>query len=245
MDNASYIVLSRQNALFREMSVVANNIANVDTGGFKADKMIFNKFDVKSGNPEKPAHKLTFTNDAQTFTDFQPGIVEQTGRQLDVAIKGDGFFMVRTPLGERYTRSGNFQINSEGTLVNAQGFPVLGQDRQEIGFQEEDVEFIIKEDGTISVGPDDRGQIGVVRFDRRELLEKQPNNLYKTDQQPVPATEEDNVVAQGLLEKSNVSAINELTDMIEVSRGVGTTSRFLNDIHDLQRKAISTINKQG
>ena len=244
MDNASYIVLSRQTALFRQMNVVAKNIANVDTAGYKSDKLIYNKFDVKSGNPEKLGHKITFTNDAQTYTDFKDGVMESTGRQLDVAIKGDGFFIVKTPLGERYTRAGNFQVNSEGALVNAQGYPVLGPDRQEITFQEEDTEFVIKEDGVISVGPDDRGQIGVVRFDNRNLMVKQPNNLYTTDQSPITSTEEDNTVVQGMVEKSNVSSIQELTDMIEVSRNVNSTSSFLNEIHDLQRKALASINKQ-
>ena len=129
MENTLLIGLSRQMTLERQMDVVANNVANVNTSGFKADKSLFEEY-LKSGAHEDNFRggdrRVSYVQDRGTFKDFSKGPSEQTKNPLDVAIDGAGFLVVQTPAGERYTRDGGLQINNQGQLVNASGYQVLG-----------------------------------------------------------------------------------------------------------------------
>src|SRR5438445_9722562 len=129
MQNALLIGLSRQMTLERQMDVVANNVANINTNGFKADRSLFEEF-LKSGAHEdnftRPDRRVSFMQDRATFHDFAAGNTELTKNPLDVSIDGKGFLAVQTPAGERYTRDGGLQINNQGQLVTAGGHPVLG-----------------------------------------------------------------------------------------------------------------------
>src|SRR6185312_9857675 len=125
MQNALLIGLSRQVALSRELDVVANNIANLNTTGFKADGSLFEEF-LNSAARDESNERLSFVRDRATWTDMSPGGTDRTGNALDVAINGDGYFAVQTQRGVRYTRNGSFQINPTGQLVTAEGDPVLG-----------------------------------------------------------------------------------------------------------------------
>ncbi len=251
MDNSLYVVLSKQTALFRQMAVVANNVANADTNGFKAQTMLYATHPIKSKSPNEINHKIDFTKDINTFTNFEEGNYKITEAPFDVALHGDGFFKVKTPLGMRYTRSGNFTLNSEGELVTAQGYQVMGADGQAITFQAEDKDILIREDGTISVRSpgqqqfDDRGTIGVVRFSNNQLLERTGESLYKSDLEPANLDPAEYRVSQGALEESNVEPVSEITEMIKLSRTVGLTGKFLSDVNELERSALRVINRQS
>jgi flagellar basal-body rod protein FlgF len=124
METPSYVALSRQTALVRQMDVVANNLANVATPGFKAESEVFTTVPIRSQVRGSPA-KLSYVQDFATARDFSTGPMNPTGNDLDVAIQGDGFFVVQTPNGPRYTRFGHFQLNAAGQVVTKQGYPLL------------------------------------------------------------------------------------------------------------------------
>src|ERR1700726_793125 len=172
MENTLLIGLSRQMVLERQMDVVANNVANVNTNGFKADKSLFQEY-LKTGAHEDNFvgrdRSVSYVLDNGTFKDFSAGPTEQTKNPLDVAIDGGGFLVVQTPAGERYTRDGGLQINGQGQLVTASGDAVLGTGGP-IVFQPGDKEITIGDDGGVSVrqgaNPVDslRGKLRLVSF---------------------------------------------------------------------------------
>ena len=186
MENALLIGLSRQMVLERQLDVIANNIANVNTNGFKADKSLFEEY-LTSGAHEDNFNgtdrRVSYVQDRGTFRDFSQGAVQQTSNPLDVAITGAGFLVVQAPGGERYTRDGNLQINTPGQLVTASGNPVLGTSGP-IVFQPTDHDIIISADGTITVQEGAartdsiRGKLRLVSFADAQKLLKQGDNLY-------------------------------------------------------------------
>ena len=121
METPTYIALSRQMVLRDQMDVVANNLANANTSGFKAEMMLMSEVEI----PAEEGTALSYVQDFATARDFSPGTLRPTGNDLDLAIQGDGFFAVQTPEGVRYTRVGRFQLDDEGTLVTSHGYPVL------------------------------------------------------------------------------------------------------------------------
>lgn len=234
MDNGIYIALSRQMGLFREMEVVANNLANVDTAGYNAEKIMFDDYLVKGGEGPKQA----YVNDVASYRDLSQGRLKVTGNPLDMAISGPGYFMVETPLGVRYTRAGNFQMDVNGTLVTNEGHAVLDAGGQPILFQPEDRDIKVGENGLLTVNGEERGQIGVVEFNNPQALERLNSTLYRADGLAEPAVE--SRLLHGTLESSNVTPVMELTRMMSVSRGVSGTAKLIDAQYELQRKASNT-----
>lgn len=239
MDNSIYVMLSRQTALFRKMETTANNIANMNTTGYQAEKMLFNDYLVKNSQ-QRP---IAFTQDTASYHLTTEGPLESTGNALDVAIRGDGFFVVQTPTGNRYSRAGNFQIDGDGVLTNAAGYPVLDEGGQRIQFNAEDSAVSIGENGSIVVNGEERGALNVVEFADTQALVQEGNTLYKTDQAPTPST--NSRVLQGVLEKSNVEGVREVVDLTEINRAAGSTAKFIEVMYDLQRKANNVYAQQA
>jgi flagellar basal-body rod protein FlgF len=242
MDNGLYVTLSRQLALFRDLNVTANNIANVNTVGYNAEHIVFDSYITKDRN-QKVENPLNFANGVGTYRDTRGGPMQTTGNQLDVAIKGNGYFAVETPLGTRYTRAGNFQIGGDGSLVNANGYPVLDPSNQRIIFPDNVRAVEIGTLGNIKVNGDDFGQLGINQFEHEQLLEPAGNGLFKAETAPRAA--EGVTVVQGMLESSNVQSVIELTHLIKVSRAFTETTNYVSAIYDLQRKASNTWAQQG
>jgi flagellar basal-body rod protein FlgF len=234
MENALLIGLSRQMVLERQMDVVANNVANVNTAGYKADKSLFEEY-LRTG-----AHEDNFV-----FKDFSQGPSEQTKNPLDVAIEGGGFLVVQTPAGERYTRDGGLQINNQGQLVTAAGNPVLGTSGP-IVFQPTDHDVSIASDGNITVVEGTsrtdsvRGKLRLVSFADAQKLLKEGSNLYSTG---TAAAQPDTVskIRQGFIEKSNVSSVAEMSRMIEVTRTYTQIANMLQQQSDLHKSAIDKL----
>jgi len=248
MENALLIGLSRQMVLERQMDVVANNVANVNTNGYKADKSLFQEF-LKSGAHEDnfvgQDRRVSYVLDSGTFKDFSQGPTEQTKNPLDVAIDGSGFLTVQTPAGERYTRDGGLQINNQGQLVNAAGNPVLGNSGP-IVFQPTDHDVSIAADGNITVleGINRvsaiRGKLRLVSFGQAQNLLKEGTNLYSAGTaaaQPDTASR----VRQGFVEKSNVNSVTEMSRMIEVTRTYTQIASLLQQQSDLHKSAIQQL----
>lgn len=241
MDNAILVALSRQSALRRQMDIVANNLANMETGGFKASNVKFEEYlmPVAEASATAPADRdISFVMDTATMVDFSEGPMQRTGNPLDVAVDGPGWFVVDTAEGERYTRNGSFHIDNTGQLVTNAGDPVLG-DGGAILFSEEDGAVTIAADGTISTEAGDKGRIRVVAFENEAVLYNSGDNLFKADGQPEDA--EGAIVRQGMLEGSNVRPIVEMTRMIEVTRAYTSLSSMLERINDLRTDAIGAL----
>ena len=235
MENASLVGLSRQMSLQREMEVVANNVANIDTNGFKADFSLFEEYlmpGARDGNFRVADSPVSFVRGRGTLIDLNQGPLQRTGSPLDVAINGDGFLVIRTPQGE---------------LVTSEGYPVLGEGGP-IAFQNQDTGITINQEGTVSVkDPSNstvaiiRGQLRVVSFAQAQRLQKEGGSTFSApaDMPPSPSTK--SKVVQGALEKSNVRPIIEMSRMIEVSRSYAMIANLLQSQGDLHKSSIQQL----
>jgi flagellar basal-body rod protein FlgF len=227
MDNSLLVAMSRQVTLERQMDVVANNIANLGTAGFKANSSVFGEFlnTVAQENDFPPADApVHFVFDRTAYKNLGQGPVQQTGNPLDVAISGDGFLSVQTAAGERYTRNGGFMINAAGQLVTVDGAIVNG-DNGPIVFQANDRNISISADGRIGVlegltnTETQRGKLKLVTFAQPQRLQNEGANQFSAPAglaaQPASAAV---TVIQGAVEGSNVSGVREMTRMIEINR---------------------------
>ncbi|MFW0776733.1 MAG: flagellar basal-body rod protein FlgF [Rickettsiales bacterium] len=242
MDNGIYVMLSRQLSLFRDMQATANNIANTNTVGFKGEHMLFTSYLEKDVNLGEQ-NPMAFAHDISTYLNTEGGPVTVTGNPLDFAVQGNGYFAVETPLGTRYTRAGNFQLDSIGTLVTADGKPVLDAAGQRIVFPEETTDIEIGETGTLKVNGDEFSTLGIFEFPNEQLLQRLDNQLFKSE--IVPQVSLTARVMQGTLEKANVQPIMEMTHMMEVSRSVASTAKYIEVAYDLQRKTNNAWAQQG
>ncbi len=249
MENTLLIGLSRQTVLERQLDVVANNIANVNTAGFKADSSLFEEYLMPGARDDNfigRDRRVSYVQDRGTFRDFSQGPSEQTNNPLDVAIAGDGFLVVQTPAGERYTRDGGMQINSQGQLVTVGGNPVLGSSGP-IVFQPTDHDINVSPDGTITVvegsGRTDalRGKLRLASFTDAQKLLKEGANLYSAGEGGAAQADTKSVVQQGYIEKSNVNSVAEMSRMMEVTRAYTQISTLLQQESDLHKSAIEKL----
>ncbi|MEM7618999.1 MAG: flagellar basal-body rod protein FlgF [Pseudomonadota bacterium] len=241
LENASYIGLTRQIALQRKLDIVANNIANVNTAGFKRDMPLFEEYIMPNARMTsfKPNdQKLSYVNDSGLYRDFSQGDLQKTGAELDVAISGPGWFVVQTPDGERYTRNGHFHRNDEGALVTSEGHAVMGEGGPiTIGIA--DTNIAITEDATITTNLGDRGRFRIVDFNNKNQLKKEGASYYSSTDAPVPGTQARTM--QGIVEKSNVKPVLQLTEMIQTTRAYISTTRMIQQAHELRQGAISRL----
>ena len=249
MENALLIGLSRQTALERQLDAIANNIANVNTAGFKADHTLFEEF------LNTPAHednfvgadrRVSFVQDRGTFRDLKQGPASETKNPLDIAIEGSAFLAVQAPGGERYTRDGSLQINNQGQLVTSAGNPVLGN-AGPIVFQPTDHDINITPDGTITVVEGNnrtdsvRGTLRLVSFTNAQQMLKEGLNLYSAGSGGAAQPDTKSIVRQGFIEQSNVNAVGEMSRMLEVSRAYTSIAQLMQQQADLQKTAIQQL----
>jgi flagellar basal-body rod protein FlgF len=250
MENGSLVALSRQIALQRELDVVANNIANLGTTGYKAANVVFREFLMPSARTNDfggTDRRLSFVQDRATWLNLSQGPVEQTGNPLDVAVSGDAFLVVQTPRGERYTRNGALQVNNAGELVTSEGFRVIGENGP-IVLQPGDRNVSISPDGTISVREGNnttdstRGKLRLASFADPQRLQKDGTSTFRAPEgmQPQAAPIGTRVV-QGALERSNVRSVLEMTRMIEVTRSYTQVAGMLQQQSDVRRSAIEKL----
>ncbi len=252
MQNALLVGLSRQVALGRELDVVANNIANINTAGFKADGAVFEEYISKrarSGNLSARDSQVSFVRDRATWIDMSQGTMERTGNPLDVAIDGKAFLAVQTPRGERFTRNGALQVNAAGELVTSEGYQVLG-DAGPIVLQPKDRDITIAKDGGISVREGDntvtesqRGKLRLVGFDNPALLQKDGAGTFALRDGVNIQDDTTSRFVQGSIEKSNVRAVVEMTRMIEVTRSYTQVATLLSQQADMQRSAVEKLSE--
>jgi flagellar basal-body rod protein FlgF len=250
MQNALLVGLSRQMSLSHQIDVIANNIANIDTTGFKSDSAAFSQYlmpGASDGDFSGKDSRINFVKDQGTWIDFSPGAMQRTGDPLDVAIDGKGYFVVQTPRGQRYTRNGAFGLNATGQLVTSTGDLVLGT-AGPINFQTTDHDIIISTTGVVSARDGSgtlsvqRGQLQMVDFDAPQQLQKDGASTFQAppnaNQKPItPGTR----IVQGSIEKSNVRPILEMTRMIEITRSYSDIAAILQQQGDLRRNSLQQL----
>ena len=221
MDNASYTTLTRQSGLLREMQTVAHNIANLSTTGYRSEGVVFAEH-VKAvdGGPS-----LSMATASGRNTSPVQGTLTQTGNPFDLAIEGDGFFLVQTPEGDRLTRAGNFTPSAEGDLVTVDGHLVLDAGGAPIFVPPDAGTIAIAADGTVSADGRPLGQIGLFAPEDPLELTRQTGVMFNAESGYAPV--EDGVIVQGFLESSNVNPVSQLARMVEVQRAYEMGQSFL------------------
>ncbi len=240
MENAIFIGLSRQIVLRTNMDIVANNIANMTTPGFRGQNMVFEEY---ISDPRGADDPISMVYDYGQYQLTTPGPVKNTGNPLDAALNGPGFFGIQTPDGIKYTRAGNFELNALGELVTPSGYPVADAGGGTITIPEDAKEVKIADDGFVSTDQGAIAQIMVMEFDNVQELDPVGNNLYTTEAAGKPA--ENTVVKQGMVEGSNVNSIVETTRMIDILRNYQSMQQMLQSEHERQRTAIQRLSRTG
>lgn len=235
MDSTGYITLSRQSGLQREMQVVANNIANAATTGFRAEGVIFSEY-VKAVDG---GASVSMGQGNIGKTSFEQGGLRETNGTFDFAIEGDGYFVVQTPMGDRLTRAGAFSPSAEGQLVTPDGFPVLDAGRAPLFVPAGAGTLAVSSDGTLSINGAPLGQMAIVRPVEPLAMVREDGVMFRADAGDAPA--EDARVLQGFIEGSNVNPLLELSRMIEVQRAYEMGQSFLKTEDERVRAAVKTL----
>jgi flagellar basal-body rod protein FlgF len=236
MDAAGYATLNRQSGLMREMAVVANNIANVSTAGFRREGVVFSEY--VAAMDEDPS--LSMAHASGRLVDLSQATLSQTGGSFDFAIQGDGFFLVETPQGERLTRSGAFTPDAEGELVTSDGFRLLDAGGAPVFVPPDAKAAALSQDGTLSVAGQPIAQIGLWQPADPLALRHQAGTLFDGGEiEPV----ENGTMLQGMLEESNVQPVTEIARMIEVQRAYELGQKFLDAEDDRVRGVIQALGR--
>ncbi len=243
MENAAYVGLSRQMTLRRELDIVANNIANADTTGFKVEQLLLGAEIGERARNAFVRPGVSFVLDSGVGRDYGQGALEQTGRDLDFGIEGEGaFFKLNDGAGEAYTRDGAFTLDPEGRLTTEGGAAVQG-DGGEIILDRALGEPSVAADGTISQNGSPVGRLSIVRFDTLAALEKGGDGLYRNASNAAAIEATDARVRQGMLEGSNVNPILEITNLIEIQRAYESVTRMIENTNDLSRRAVERLGR--
>ena len=237
MTTSAYSAISRQSGLLNEIRVVANNIANSATTGYRSEGVIFSEY-VKSAPGQE---SLSLARGNIRNTSLEQGNLNQTNGQLDLALEGDGFFMIETPAGNRLTRAGSFSSNAAGDLVTPDGYRVLdaGQAPVFIPGDAENISF--GSDGTFSADGRQLGQIGIFQPAEGTTIKREDGVMFSTDGEVEPT--ENTKLLQGFLEGSNVNAIHQMSRMIEIQRAYEMGQSFLTSEDERVRNAIENLMK--
>lgn len=242
MQNALFVGVSAQAALARELDVIANNMANVSTTGFKARNSRFQEYLMPVASADSfqtRDRRVSYVIDTGTPLDLTQGPIEPDGNPIHVAVKGDAFLVVRTPAGERYTRNGAFEVDAQGNLVNSDGHVVQG-DSGPITISQQETGLAIGPDGTVSTNLGVRGKVRMVKFDRPQSLTNEGVNLFSSRTQPLPAGI-DGRLESGALERSNVRPVVEMTRLMDVNRSYTMVSSVISRLDELRGTAIRRL----
>ncbi len=243
MENAPLIGLSRQIGLQKQMEVVANNLANINTIGFKAEKVLFEDYVMPVASDEVfPAgsREVHYTEDWATLHDFQPGAFDQTDGSFDVALDGPGFLTVQTQNGPAYTRNGALHLDASGTLVTVDGDPVLASGGT-VTFAPGETDIRIGKNGAILSSAGNKGRLDIIEFDNPQTLTHLGNSLYQATAADAGHAATKTVAHQGMVERSNVSGVSETAEMIRINRAYELVAQYIKRQDELRRTAIRRL----
>ncbi|MCD6306928.1 MAG: flagellar basal-body rod protein FlgF [Deltaproteobacteria bacterium] len=229
----------------KRLAVLANNLANISTVGYKQDKLIFKVPKAEAQKVSAGAKRYFLYSPppmpSATAVDFSQGGLKATGKPLDVAISGDGFFCIQTPRGRRYTRNGSFVLNQDGVLTTREGWPVQGGSGS-ITLSGQDVR--IDERGNVYVDGDQVGALKVVKIQDLHRLRKVGDGMFAPlDDEAVEMETKDVLIKQGFLESSNVNGLRAMTEMIDVMRGYESYQKVIHFLDDVARRSITDVGR--
>ncbi|MHC5308400.1 flagellar basal-body rod protein FlgF [Bartonella sp. LJL80] len=240
MQNPIYVGVSGQISLARRMETIAQNMANVNTPGFRAEAMKFDSLvsPVARDNNEN----VNFSSAGKSYISTDRGPVTQTGNALDVAVNGDSYFSLQTPAGQVYTRDGRMLMTPEGGLVSVMGHPFLDNGGAPLQIDPANGPPRIAADGAIYQNNLQVGAIGLYQFQPNSELRYGPNSSVIPDKTPVPVVGDvGNGVMQGFIENSNVNGVIEMTRLIEVTRAFERVEAMMRQQEEMGTKAIQTL----
>ena len=246
MDNTNYIALSRQMALWKQMDIVSNNMANMTTSGYKGDEAVFITYLARTENaaPDIVGNPLHFTEDYASYKNFREGTIAHTGNSLDIAIKGNAFFAVDTPDGELYTRKGQFALNADGAISTIDGYPLLSENNTPFFIAPGESEITITDSGEVLTENGNLGRIKLATFADNQKLSKVADTMFKnTDASNVEFNTGNYEVVQGSVEKSNVDPIGEMTKLIKLQRSYDYVQQMIDEEHDRLSNTIETYSQ--
>jgi flagellar basal-body rod protein FlgF len=243
MDNSLLVSLSQQLAAYQSMDVIANNIANVSTPGYRREEPTFHEYvaHLRPSETQKGMQSLSFVEQTGTIRHMAQGALESTSAPFDLAINGKGYFVVQTPGGERYTRNGHFTLDADGQIVNEDGYPLQGEGGA-ITIAADDGDIHVGTDGVVSGRNGQIAKLRVAGFNREAEMTKEGASLYATSE--TPTTPADFKISQGALESSNVQPVVEISHMIEIMRAYQATATMTQSHEDLLRQAIDKLGQQ-
>lgn len=240
MQSGIYVGLSSQIALERRLTTIADNIANMNTAGFRATEVKFDEVLSQTGNDLRA--KVAFVSQGNDYLSTRNGEVQQSGNPLDFAVKGDAWFAIDTPAGQVLTRDGRFSMKETGELVSIQGYPVLDSGGAPIqlnpngGTPQVGLDGRVKQDGSIV------GSIGVFTANLDAGYLRYENSGVIAVETPQPVVDSTEIgVMQGYVEHSNVNALTEMTQLIQVNRAFESISSLLQTSEDTLRQAVKTL----
>lgn len=249
MDNTTYIALSRQTALWDQLEVVANNLANVNTTGFKGTDTLFSQYLFKLPQDDRTfKDKVAFTHDFGLVRNLAQGTFNYTSNTYDLAIQGDGYFVTQgSNAGQpnRYTRAGNFTLDAQGQLVTQDGRPVLSTNNSPIVVPAGAGQVTVQGDGAIiDQAGNQIDQIRVVRFESERDLKQIDGTSFVTGEGQTAIDMPNPKVAQGVLEDSNVNGVTEMTKLIALNRTYADVARVVEAESERKRKAADVFTRQ-
>jgi flagellar basal-body rod protein FlgF len=249
MDNTTYIALSRQQALWNHLEVVANNLANVNTTGFKGTDTLFAQYVFNVNQNDRTfKDKVAFTHDFGQIRNLSQGSFNFTGNTYDLSLQGEGYFVTQGDQGqpERYTRAGNFTVNGDGQLVTQEGRAVLSTNGAPITIPTSAGTVVVQGDGSI-VDKDGAtiDKLRIVRFDKEQDLKLISGTSFVTAAGQRVIDMDKPKVAQGVLEDSNVNGVVEMTRLISINRAYNDVSRLVEEEHERKRKASDLFSRQA
>lgn len=242
-----YTAASSMNVLEKKTNIRSNNLANVNTNGFKKSEGVTSSFPemllsrIEAGKADQEVGELsTGAYMEQSFKDMSQGTFQRTDNSLDFAVEGEGFFVIETEAGERYSRDGNFTINADSELVTQSGNYVLNNEGERIQLIP-DQDFRVSADGQITFNNGLQGsQIALVNFEDQSELLQEGDNLY-TAQEGAAVLESDAGIAQGYLESSNVEIVEEMAKMIKTTRHYESNQKVISGIDETLNKVINEV----
>lgn len=262
MQEGIYIAASAGLKQGKKMEVIAHNLANVNTTGYKRDRLAFKElmppFPPDSGHeagknillpPDKSNKNVSYVAVTGQYTDHASGELKKTGAPLDLALNGEGYFSIQTQKGIHYTRNGNFRLDTANQLVNQKGEQLLNEQNQPIVINTPGDTISIDRSGNIFVGKglvnSAVGKIKLTTFEDKRTLEKIGDGQYRQNDPEAKEKPADGTVRQGFLENSNVSSVEEMTDMLATLRLFETYQKMIQSIDSMDDQSVNNIGRVG
>jgi flagellar basal-body rod protein FlgF len=240
MNTTTVTAASGLRARMQELDMLANNLANTGTGGFKLDREFYTLFSAADNGVEGETSQTTMPMIRKQWTDFSQGTLQQTGNPLDLALSGQGFFTVSSPTGPLYTRNGSFKISGDGVLTTIDGHPVTDPDGQPIQIPGQGP-ITVASDGSLTQDGQAIGQLNIVDFKDRTTLGKLGNSYFVSNKDNPPFPTTDATVQQGNVEGSNVAPAESAVRLVGVMRQFEMLQKAISLTTDMDKKSLDEV----